>query len=176
MVPAVTKPLRVSSPLRTLSVYKDLMDRRIPPGYRPRLSDPFALFESSALPYRITEEGMMICLITSRNKKRWVFPKISTQGLGTQDAARKAAAEKAGLSGHLSDAPIGRYRRLKDGQICEVSVYGLEVVQNHEVWEERSLRHRTWVGASGAATMLVKPELQDMLERLRRSPAAYLTA
>ena len=145
------------------------MDLRIPTSDRRKLTDPFALYQSSALPYKTTENGIMICLITSRKKQRWVFPKASLEGLDPRDTARRAVREKAGLSGQLSPSPIGRYRRLKDGQICEVSVYGLEVDQQAGEWSETLYRYRKWVEASKAADFLVKPELQDMLGRVLRA-------
>ena len=144
------------------------MDLRISTYARPELTDPFALYQSSELPYKITENGIMICLITSRKKQRWVFPKASLEGLDPRDTARRAAREKAGLSGQLSASPIGRYRRIMDGKNCEVSVYGLEVDQQAGEWIETLSRHRKWVEASKAGDFLVKPELQDMLGRVLR--------
>ena len=164
-----TKPPHLCERSSTRSAYNQGMDLRISTYARPELTDPFALYQSSALPYKITENGIMICLITSRKKQRWVFPKASLEGLDPRDTARRAAREKAGLSGQLSASPIGRYRRLKDGQICEVSVYGLEVDQQAGEWIETLSRHRKWVEASKAGDFLVKPELQDMLGRVLRS-------
>ena len=166
---SVTEPPHLFDPSGTRSAYNQGMDLRIPTPDRRKLTDPFALYQSSAVPYKITENGIMICLITSRKKQRWVFPKASLEGLDPRGTARRAAREKAGLSGQLSASPIGRYRRLKDGQICEVSVYGLEVDQLAEERSESLSRHRKWVEASKAADFLVKPELQDMLGRVLRS-------
>ena len=138
---SVTEPPHLFDPSGTRSAYNQGMDLRIPTTDRRKLTDPFALYQSSALPYKITENGIMICLITSRKKQRWVFPKASLEGLDPRDTARRAAREKAGLTGQLSPSPIGRYRRLKDGQICEVSVYGLEVDQQVGERSETLSRH-----------------------------------
>ena len=165
---SVTEPPHLFDPSGTRSAYNQGMDLRIPTTDRRKLTDPFALYQSSALPYKVTENGIMICLITSRKKQRWVFPKASLEGLDPRDTARRAAREKAGLTGRLSPSPIGRYRRLKDGQICEVSVYGLEVDQQVGERSETLSRHRKWVEASKASDFLVKPELQDMLGRVLR--------
>ena len=166
---SVTEPPHLFDPSGTRSAYNQGMDLRIPTSDRRKLTDPFALYQSSALPYKTTENGVMICLITSRKKQRWVFPKASLEGLDPRDTARRAVREKAGLSGQLSPSPIGRYRRLKDGQICEVLVYGLEVDQQAGEWSETLFRYRKWVEASKAADFLVKPELQDMLGRVLRA-------
>lgn len=152
------------------------MNRSIPSLQRPTSGDPFALNQASALPYKVTRDGLMICLITSRKKQRWGFPKASIQGVDKKETARHAAQEKAGVTGKLSTSPVGRYRRLKYGQICEVSVYGLEVKENMGEWPQSRLRQRKWIEASAAADLLVKPELQDMLERVRRSLSCQLPA
>ena len=46
-----------------------------------------ALYQASAIPYKLTREDLLICLITSRKKQRWGFPKASPEGFGTVEAA-----------------------------------------------------------------------------------------
>ena len=158
------------------SAYDDLMVQSLPPFERPKPRDPVALYQASAIPYKLTREDLLICLITSRKKQRWGFPKASTEGFGTVEAAMLAAHHKAGVSGELSDSPIGRYRHLKYGNVCEVSVYGMEVKEDFAAWPEQRLRSKKWIRASATSHLLVKPELQDMLEWLRRTLGTHLAS
>ena len=121
--------------------------------------------QASAIPYEVTEEGIRVCLITTQSKRRWVFPKASLEGPCSREIAIRAAREEAGVSGRISEKPVGRYQRLKGGRLYQVEVFPLEVTAYLREWREIGERQRRWVDAAQAAEVLVNPELQDMLWR-----------
>ena len=114
--------------------------------------------QASAIPYEVTEEGIRVCLIATQSKKRWVFPKASLEGRCSREVAIRAAQEEAGVSGRISEKPVGHYKRLKGSCLYLVEVFPLEVT------------------ATQAAQVLVNPELQDMLWRALKTLGPQLTA
>ncbi|MBP0652251.1 NUDIX domain-containing protein, partial [Mycobacterium tuberculosis] len=71
-------------------------------------------------------------LVTSRETRRWIIPKgWPMKGMKDRDAAAREALEEAGLTGRISQRPIGHYRYFKRTpdafQPCRVDVYRLDV-------------------------------------------------
>lgn len=125
-----------------------------------------AIQQTSVIPFRMTESGIEICLITSRRKKRWIFPKGPVEGrLGPIESVQKIAADEGGLSGSIESQVLGSYKRLKEGNLHKVEVYLMKVDQCAEVWLESRIRERRWVSVEGARKVIGKPELLDMLKR-----------
>ena len=124
--------------------------------------------QACALPYRETERGIEVCLITSLRKKRWIFPKGPVDRLGLVESAAKHAADEAGVYGRVSEELVGNYKRLKDGRIHMVNVYSMEVDRCEEIWFQARERQRQWATVEQARSLLVKPELEDMLGRVVR--------
>lgn len=125
-----------------------------------------ALPQSSVVPYRRVKGEIEVCLITSRRKKRWIFPKGPVEDrIGLIEAARKAAADEAGLAGSIESTALGGYKRLKEGRLYKVHVYLMQVASCEKVWLESRVRERRWVTIEGARRSIGKPELLDMLER-----------
>ncbi len=134
------------------------------------------VMQASAIPYEVTEEGIRVCLIATQSKKRWVFPKASLEGRCSREVAIRAAREEAGVSGRISEKPVGRYKRLKGSCLYLVEVFPLEVTAYLRGWREIGERQRRWVDATQAAQVLVNPELQDMLWRALKTLGPQLTA
>ncbi|MBP0574910.1 NUDIX domain-containing protein, partial [Mycobacterium tuberculosis] len=79
---------------------------------------------------------MRVLLVTSRETRRWIIPKgWPMKGMKDRDAAAREALEEAGLTGRISQRPIGHYRYFKRTldafQPCRVDVYRLDVAGEH---------------------------------------------
>ena len=102
--------------------------------------------QAAALPLR---RGR-VCLITSRNGKRFVIPKGWIEaGQTAGETALQEAWEEAGLVGALDPEPIGSYLYEKEGQTFHVTVFVMKVTSVAQDWPERSFRERSWVSPTG---------------------------
>ena len=102
--------------------------------------------QAAALPVR---KGR-VCLINSRNRKRWVIPKgWIDPGQTAGESALQEAWEEAGLVGALDQEPIGSYVYEKDGQKYHVIVFVMRVTGVEQDWPERDFRERSWVSPEG---------------------------
>ena len=119
------------------------------------------LRQAAALPVRDGE----VCLITSRNGKRWVAPKGCLEpGKTAAEIALQEAWEEAGLAGVLDPDPIGSYFYEKDGLICHVIVFRMQVTGEAADWPERSFRERRWFSVAKAALRVADPGLRVLIE------------
>jgi len=125
--------------------------------------------QAAALPWRRTETGVAIMLITSRDTGRWVLPKgWPKAGELLCDAAAREAAEEAGIEGRVAGKELGRFfyaktRAKGDPVPCEVLVYPLEVGSVAKRWKEKGQRDRRWVSPDDAAGMVAEPGLSTLL-------------
>ena len=102
--------------------------------------------QAAALPLR---RGR-VCLITSRNGKRWVIPKgWIEEGQTAGECALQEAWEEAGLVGALEREPIGSFLYEKEGQTYHVTVFVMKVTEVAQDWPERNERERSWVSPTG---------------------------
>lgn len=128
-----------------------------------------ARIQVAALPWRPTENGVEVMLITSRDTGRWVLPKGWPEaGEMRWQAALREAGEEAGLIGTMSDQEIGRYiygKSLKSGleQRCEVHVFPLRVEKVESKWPEKGQRVRRWFKPTIGASRVREPELAGIL-------------
>ncbi len=119
------------------------------------------LRQAAALPMK---DGA-VCLVTSRNGKRWVAPKGCLEpGKTAAEIALQEAWEEAGLAGALDPDPIGSYFYEKDGLICHVIVFLMQVTGETADWPERSFRERRWYPAAKAAQRVADPGLRVLIE------------
>ena len=117
--------------------------------------------QAAALPVR---DGL-VCLVTSRNGKRWVAPKGCMEpGKTAAEVALQEAWEEAGLTGVLEPDPVGSYFYEKDGFLCHVIVFLMQVTGEAEDWLERSFRQRRWLTAAKAAQRVGDPGLRALIE------------
>jgi 8-oxo-dGTP pyrophosphatase MutT (NUDIX family) len=127
------------------------------------LPDPIP--QVCVIPFRRTVDQIEICLITSLNKQRWIFPKgIVEPGEACEDAALQEALEEAGLHGQVVGEPLGVYDDFKWGSPLRVMVLVMEVTDCDDTWLEADVRQRRWVGPEQAAELLSKPVLRDFLK------------
>ncbi len=137
---------------------------------------PSCRLQVAALPWRKTDGGVEVLLITSRDTGRWVLPKGWPEGSEElSEAAAREAAEEAGLSGFVSRREAGRYfyaKVLGSGEEvpCEVLVYPLEVDAVADKWKERRQRKRKWVTPQQAARMLNEPDLCRLISGFCADP------
>lgn len=120
--------------------------------------------QSAALPFRETESGLQILVITSHKRHRWVIPKgVREPGMHAADSAAREALEEAGVEGDIDYRCLGRYRYRKWGGVCIVEVYPLAVDRILGRWPEDS-RIREWVSPRTAVERVDEPELKRLIE------------
>jgi 8-oxo-dGTP pyrophosphatase MutT (NUDIX family) len=133
--------------------------------------------QCAALPIREQDGDVLVMLITTRGRGRWVIPKgWAEKGVAPHDLAAREAFEEAGLLGQAGSEPIGAYtyrKRLPDGRraVCEVEVFALAVEARAADWPERGQRRKCWVAPEAAAELVSEPGLAKVLLGLRRRVA-----
>jgi 8-oxo-dGTP pyrophosphatase MutT (NUDIX family) len=121
---------------------------------------PGTLQQAAAIPVRLGQ----VCLITSRNGKRWVVPKGCLEpGKTASEIALQEAWEEAGLVGVLQPEPIGSYLYDKSGITCHVVVYLLHVTQIADNFPEETFRERVWVSPSLALARIEDRGLRELI-------------
>lgn len=125
--------------------------------------------QSAVIPYRETEEGLEILVITSRKGKRWVLPKgVAEPDMHPADSAAKEAYEEAGAQGQPRHEPIGTYSYPKWGGICRVQVFPMRVQTLLQEWPE-SWRRREWVHVATAVERVREEALKDLLREFEQT-------
>lgn len=130
----------------------------------------------AALPWRRTERGVEIMLVTSRGSGRWVLPKgWPERGEELFNAAAREAMEEAGLDGVVSRQEAGTFfyeKHLPSGAEwrCEVHVYPLEVDAVADKWPERKMRKRQWFSVEEASRLVTEPDLAELIARFAQNP------
>nr|WP_230980415.1 NUDIX hydrolase [Oryzicola mucosus] len=130
----------------------------------------------AALPWRAGENGLEVMLITSRGTGRWVLPKGWPEGSEPLcEAARREAAEEAGLSGKILPSEAGSfyYRKARDSGeqwLCEVRVFPMQVTGVAEKWPEEKSRKRRWFSPQVAGRLVAEPDLGALI-RTFQAPA-----
>ena len=106
-----------------------------------------------------------ICMVTSSNGRRWVVPKgMIEPGQTAGETALQEAWEEAGLAGVLHSEPIGSYVYEKNGGLCHVTVFLMQVTEEVSVWPESLIRTREWVPTEEAMARVREQGLRDILD------------
>ena len=114
--------------------------------------------QAAAIPYRFKNGKIEILILTSRNKKKWIVPKvIIEQKQSAVLTALKETEEEAGVSCTVSRDIVGTYNYIKWGGRCRVKVFPLLVTEVFEKWDEMDFRERKWVKPKEAIKK-VKPK------------------
>lgn len=126
----------------------------------------------AALCYRIKNDKLQFCLITSRRNKRWIVPKgWPMDGETPMDAAATEAFEEAGVRGKVHGRPVGvfSYTRIhsNDELPCIAVVYPLMVKKVLRTWPERKERDRKWLSRKKAAALVDEVELKQIILKFR---------
>ncbi len=124
----------------------------------------------AALPWRIVDGRLEVCLVTTRETRRWTIPKgWPMRNRTDRDAARLEAEQEAGVTGKPTKAPIGTYdyfKRLVDRfELLRVEVYALKATKTLEDWKEKGEREVRWFTAADAALLVDEPELATLITR-----------
>ncbi len=131
--------------------------------------------QSGVVPYFRKDGKLKLVLITSRSGA-WSFPKgLIEPGMTAAQSAAKEALEEAGVEGNCSAEPFASYEYEKWKGVCHVEVFGLEVTQVHEDWEESYKRIRKVVAVEKARELIKAvqaPVLQAFLDFERQLHAA----
>jgi 8-oxo-dGTP pyrophosphatase MutT (NUDIX family) len=128
----------------------------------------------AALPWRMTEAGLEIMLVSSRETRRWIIPKgWPMAGRDGAAAAAIEALEEAGLLGVIAERPFGAFhyvKRLARGaELCRAAVFPLRVVHQRENWLEKHERETQWFTAAEAAKLVSDRELGVLIRKFARS-------
>ncbi len=128
-------------------------------------SEPRLIRQVCAIPYRRRGDQAEFCIITSLEKKHWIFPKgIIDPGETYVQTALKESLEEAGLRGSIVGEPLGEYQDAKWGARLTVLVVLMEVSSCEQEWQESRVRQRRWVPRDEAQEMLSRPEHKRFLE------------
>ena len=124
----------------------------------------------AALPFRLLENGeLQVMLITSRQTRRWLFPKgWPISRLKPPEVAAREAFEEAGLTGDVGRKAVVSYHYRKQispekSRRCVVKVYPLRVRRELDEWPEMAERQREWVSPAEAACRVAEPGLVEFL-------------
>lgn len=127
------------------------------------------LLQYGALPYVVVDQKALICLITTRETKRWIIPKgWSKAGMPETTVASREAFEEAGVSGTISERVLGSYEYRKKLHAfayakCRVSVFALHVDRQLLDWPERQQRQIAWLTPLDAANRVNERGLADLI-------------
>ena len=117
---------------------------------------------------RRTADGFEVCLIRRRESRGWGIPKGMVKAGDTlEETALNEAWEEAGLKGRLIGDAIGTYEYEKWDLDLVVAVYLMDVLEEHDDWEEAHYRDRTWRSLREAASMLADHPVVPLLKRAR---------
>ncbi len=127
----------------------------------------------AALPWRRTEAGLEIMLVSSRETRRWIIPKgWPMAGRDGATAAAIEALEEAGLLGVIAEKPVGAFHYMKrftrGEELCRVAVFPLRVVRQRDHWLEKDERETQWFAATEAAKLVSDRELGVLIRKFAR--------
>lgn len=122
---------------------------------------PFVVPQAAAIPVR--DDGRLL-MVTSRSRRRWVFPKGKIEAHQTApEAALAEAWEEAGLVGEVNGGPVGTYRYGKFGRDHAVAVFVMRVKEETADWPEKGQRAREWVSVGEALDRIEEPGLRRVV-------------
>ncbi|CAM5764592.1 NUDIX hydrolase [Labrys miyagiensis] len=132
------------------------------------------LRQVAALPLRLEREQLEVCMVTTRETRRWTIPK-GWPMKDTKDcrAAAIEAEQEAGLIGTVGKDPVGQFlywkRRNLHFDLVRVFVYQLDVTRNLPSWREMGERERRWFKPRDAALLVEEAGLSDLLRQLEQA-------
>ncbi len=131
-----------------------------------------AIRQVGALPLRkVRGGGFEVLLVSSRETGRWVIPKgWPAKRLSDPKAAAREARQEAGVTGKISDTPVGGYRYRKKMadqtiRVIDVDVYVLWVKKQRKSWLEKDQRVRVWFTQGDAARKVREPRLKTLISQ-----------
>lgn len=119
-----------------------------------------------ALPYTVVDGQLVVLLITSRGRGKWIFPKGGLiEGKTPWESAAHEAYEEAGVEGEIEKTPIGSYfLPVTDERPApvEVKMFPLKVTNQREDWKEMGQRYRHWAVLPEAKRLITHDGLADL--------------
>ncbi|WP_196259908.1 NUDIX hydrolase [Pelagibacterium limicola] len=119
-----------------------------------------------ALPYRFIDGQLVVLLVTSRGRGKWIFPKGALiEGKTPWESAAYEAYEEAGVEGEIEQTPIGSYLLPVTEERpapVEVKVFPLKVTNQREDWKEMGQRYRHWAVLPEAKRLITHEGLADL--------------
>ena len=126
------------------------------------------LQQAAAIAIRRRDDTLEVCLIRSRRSRKWGIPKgLIDPGDSQEETALNEAWEEAGLKGRLLGDAIGTYEYRKWGTTLVVAVYVMEVLEEHDDWQEANFRERRWTPFGVATSLLRDHPVLPLLDRAR---------
>jgi 8-oxo-dGTP pyrophosphatase MutT (NUDIX family) len=133
-----------------------------------------------AVPYLIKGDRVIVLLVTSMSRARWIFPKGLPEGGETHEAAaRREAFEEAGVAGRVMVHPITAVVEKSDanGKVdVPVTFYPLEVETIADKWPEKGKRLRHWVVLEDAEDITRDADTLKVLLSFRETLVAIRSA
>lgn len=128
-----------------------------------------------ALPYAIVDGHLVLLLVTSRGRGKWIFPKgrLMDGKTGWETAAIEAW-EEAGVAGEIETTPIGHYFlpvTPERPRPIEVHIFPMLVTEQREDWKESGQRHRHWAVLAEARRLITHEGLADVAVALGQREA-----
>ena len=122
----------------------------------------------AALPYRLTEHGYEVVLITTRDSGRWILPKgWPIKGLKRHESAETEAMEEAGLIGSAATKPFGRFTYVKQfpkrQEKVLVDVFPLAIESQLDDWQEKGQRDVRFFNPVDAAALVSDAGVGDLI-------------
>lgn len=123
--------------------------------------------QSGVVPFRDSDSGREVLLITTRKTGRWIVPKgIIEPDLSPRDSAAKEALEEAGVLGDIVQGAGESYCFEKWRGECRATLFGLRVGEILEHWAEEGSRNRKWVPPQEIGEHVENPELVRAITRV----------
>jgi phosphohistidine phosphatase len=124
--------------------------------------------QAAAVAVRWKKDTLEVCLIRKMGSRNWGVPKgLVDPGDTREETALKEAWEEAGISGRLVGKPLGTYQYDKWDATFEVTLYLMEVLEQHARWQEAGFRERRWTSFDEAASLLSEHPVYAFLDRAR---------
>ena len=121
--------------------------------------------QAGVIPYRYDSGGRLeILLIRRLDKERWGIPKgMIDPGATPEQTARAEAIEEAGVSGVLSEKPVGFFSFNKWEGIVHVTVFLMRVTEVQAEYPEVYRREREWLPFNTAVETAGRRGLRELL-------------
>jgi 8-oxo-dGTP pyrophosphatase MutT (NUDIX family) len=101
--------------------------------------------QSGIIPFRRTDHGAEVLLVTSMTRGRWIIPKGNVgSGMSRRESAIREAYEEAGIRGTVRPLPVGTYVHQRPDGTSRVEVYLMEVQSVLDSYPESEVRERRW--------------------------------
>jgi phosphohistidine phosphatase len=133
--------------------------------------------QAAAIAVRWKHDDLEVCLIRKVGSRHWGVPKgLVDPGDTHEETALKEAWEEAGISGRLVGRSLGTYQYEKWDATFEVTLYLMEVLEQHPRWLEAGYRERRWTSFDEAASLLSQHPVHPFLDRARSLAAGFIAS